>query len=215
MGLFNKLFKREEAAQTPAEPSGIYGLKLGCAVTVDDFDFRLLAEQLLLQFPGETQMIEAVGHMDLGAGSHIKRYYTSDDGYFQVNFTGEETEHNLEDCKLFIYDKLITLGRDSEWEHWLKPETIGKQSYHYRDKTYQRVFGDQEAAIPPLAVSEQIRNKAGDSYQIDNFFMLFQREVKPDIFEYLLINGEESAEGNLVTLSLGVDLSALQFNVIG
>lgn len=214
MGLFDKFFGNKPATPPPP-PKGIYDLKLGGAVAIDDFDFKLLADELLIAFPGKTQMIEAVGHMDLGAGSHIKRYYTSDDAYFQVNYTGEEAEHNLEDFKLFRYDKSITLGRNSEWERWLKPETIGPQTYQYRDKQYTRVFGDGETAIPPVAISEQVSNKAGDRYQIDNFFMLFQREVKTDIFEYLLINGEESDEGNLITLSLGVDLSALQINVIG
>lgn len=215
MGFFGKLFGNKQQQSAPSTDKGLYGLHLGCAVTIDDFDFRLLADELRLEFPGETQMIEACGHMELGAGSHIKRYYTSDDAYFQVNFTGQEAEQNLEDFKLFRYDKTLTLGSNSEWEQWLKPETIGKSEYSYRDKTYYRVFGEGASPIQPIAISEQVENKAGDKYRIDNFFMLYQREIKPDIYEYLLINGEESDDGHLVTFSLGVDLSATQINVIG
>lgn len=201
--------------ESPQPAKGLFGLQLGCAVQLNSLDFRVLQDQLLVEFPGETQLIEAVGEIDLGAGSRIKRYYTSDDALLQVNYSGAEQEQNVEDMLLFVYDKSIDVAGEAEWKRWLSPATIGPKTYQYRDKTYQRIFFDEsDGDVEPIAMSEQIENKAGESYSLDNFCMLFERSVTAGVSELLLVNAEESEEGYLVTISLGVHLTPLQFNVV-
>lgn len=202
--------------QEPAAPKkGLHGLHLGCAVELNSLDFRVMQDQLLLEFPGETQLIEAVGEVDLGAGSRIKRYYTSDDAILQVNFSGAEQEQNIEDMLLFVYDKSIHVAGESDWRSWLSPSKIGPAEFHYRDKTYRRAFfDDHDGSVEPIAMSEQIENRAGERYRLDNFCMLYQRELSAGVSELLLVNAEESDEDRLVTIALGVHLSPSQFNVV-
>jgi hypothetical protein len=215
MNWLKKLFGSQETPAPLRDPT-LLGLKLGGAVTLSSLDFRVLADQALIHFPGETQMIEAEGHMDLGAGSRIDRFYLTDDAYIQVNYTGEARDDNLEDLKLFVYDDSSAIVRDSDWEYWLNPNAIGAPTFRYRDHLFERAFSpDAAGAIPPIALSERIRNNRGDHYRVDNFCMLYQRQLETGDFEYLLLTAEETAEGRLLSYALGIDLSPGQFSVIG
>lgn len=204
---------KQEEPEAPAK--GLFGLQLGCAVELNSLDFRVLGDQLLLEFPGETQLIEAVGEIDLGAGSRIKRYYTSDDAILQIHYSGAEQEQNVEDVLLFVYDKSIHVAGNLDWKAWLAPDKIGPKLYQYRDKAYQRsFFADSEGNVEPIAMSEQIENRAGERYGLDNFSMLFEREITAGVSEMLLVNAEESDDDRLVTIALGVHLTPSQFNVV-
>jgi len=215
MNWFKKLLGTQEPPAPLKDPT-LLGLKTGGAVTLSTLDFRVLADLSLITFPGETQLIEAEGHMDLGAGSHIARFYLTDDAYIQVNYTGEARDDNLEDLKLFVYDDSSAIVRDSDWEYWLNPNAIGAPTFRYREYDYQRAFSPEAAgAIPPIALTEQIRNNTGERYRVDNFCMLYQRRLQTGDYEYLLITAEETDDGRLLSYALGIDLSPGQFSVIG
>uniref|UniRef100_UPI00329806B2 DUF2491 family protein n=1 Tax=Salmonella enterica TaxID=28901 RepID=UPI00329806B2 len=56
--------------------------------TLDTLAFRLLEPSLLVALPGEKFTVAAASRIDLGGGSQIFRYYTSDDEFLQINTTG-------------------------------------------------------------------------------------------------------------------------------
>lgn len=215
MSFLKNLFgKKEQPVELPKK--GLYGLHLGCAVELSSLDFRILGEELRLSFPGETQLVEAVSRTSLGAGSYMLRYYTSDDAIIQINYSGDESEQNVEDVLLFVYDKSRSIATEKEWETVISADFIGHTSHDYRERTYHRVFFDEsEENVPPVAMTEQVENKAGETYAVDNFCMLYERGVNDDVSELLLINAEESGENErLLSYALGVHLSPSQFKVI-
>ncbi|GAA5219099.1 DUF2491 family protein [Corallincola platygyrae] len=215
MSFFKNLFgKKEEPEKLPTK--GLYGLHLGCAVELSSLDFRILGEELRLSFPGETQLVEAISRTSLGAGSYMLRYYTSDDAIIQINYSGDESEQNVEDVLLFVYDKSRSIATENEWNKVISADFIGSASQDYRERNYHRAFFDEsEENVPPVAMTEQVENKAGEKYTVDNFCMLYEREINDDVSELLLINAEESGENErLLSYALGVHLSPSQFNVI-
>lgn len=215
MEWLKKIFGQEEP-DLPPPPSGLFGLRLGCALEIDDLEFRVMADELLLEFPAQSQLVEAAGFLELGAGSRIRRYYTGDDCYIQVSTTGAESETNLEDFKFFAYDDSVAPGTDAEWDEWLDARTIGALTYEYRGKTFRRAFNvETDGPVPPIALPEKIENTAGDKYTVDNFMMLYERELTDSVLEYLLITAEESNDGRTISFALGVDLSPNQLKVIG
>ncbi len=216
MSFFKNLFGKKSEPEAPSPKKGIYGLHLGCAVELSSLDFRVLADQLNLSFPGETQLIEAVSRTALGAGSYMLRFYSSDDAFLQINYSGAENEHNVEDVMLFVYDKSDGISSDAAWERAISPAELGRPRIEYRGQTYQRVFfADEAGDTAPVAMTEEVDNSAHEHYRVDNFCMLYERAIGDEMVELLLINAEESADNErLVSYALGVHLSPSQFKVI-
>lgn len=216
MSFFKNLFakKQEEAPALPKK--GLFGLHLGCAVELSSLDFRVLGSELKMSFPGDTQLIEAISRTSLGAGSYMLRYYTSDDAFLQINYSGDENEHNVEDVLLFVYDKSQAIATQAEWDKVIAADSIGPQQTRYGERDYQRVFfADSEGSAPAVAMTESVENKAGEHYKVDNFCMLFEHSINENVSELLLINAEESGDNErLLSYALGVNLSPSQFRVI-
>jgi hypothetical protein len=216
MNFFKNLFSKSQEESPELPEKGLFGLHLGCAVELSSLDFRLLGSKLQMNFPGDTQLIEAVSRTSLGAGSYMLRYYTSDDAFLQINYSGDESEHNVEDVLLFSYMKSQGIASQAEWEKVISADFIGQQQTKFGEQSYQRVFfAESNAPAPAVAMSENVENKAGEHYSVDNFCMLYERTINDDVSELLLINAEESGENErLLSYALGVSLSPSQFRVI-
>jgi Protein of unknown function (DUF2491) len=216
MGIFGKLFGGTETAAPPAGHLPM-GFRLGGAVAVDDTVFRVNPGVLSFEPPHSNQIIEALGKVDLGAGSHLYRMYLTDDAWIQVNTTGEA----IEDVKLFVYAETKNPPTQSDFVRWTEAGSeLGGAQVQYAGHTYKRVWGDPSSAgwAPPVVYDEAVTHPAGGEADFDltHYSMLYQRELAelPGRFEYLFLTAEDYGPTEFcVVYSLGIDVSSADLNI--
>nr|WP_312983911.1 DUF2491 family protein [Atlantibacter sp.] len=200
---------------------GPLGLHLNAGFEIDTVDFRLLGDSYLIEIPSEDYTIAATGFIDMGAGCNIYRYYTSGDEFLQINTTGGKDDSCIEDIKFFVYSKSAGISTREAWHNAIDAKTIGEPNLNWGGKTWQRVFNPLEnKAVEPIYLLENVENSDRETWELNNFCMLYQRNVNADCFEYLLISGEETFNEQqepewLISWSLGVDISRSGLQVIG
>ncbi|MFC5741789.1 DUF2491 family protein [Dyella tabacisoli] len=216
MSLFGKLFGGDDAAPAPVNDLPLK-LRLGGAVAYDDTMFKANAGVLGFDAPQGNQMIEALGKVDLGAGSHLYRFYLTDDAWLQVNTTGA----SIDDIKLFVYAETKNPPTKAEFVRWTEPGSqIGSAQVIFEGKSYARVWGDSPAAswTPPVAYDESVEHPVGGeaNFDLTHYSMLYQREVPelPGRFEYLFVTAEDyGPEEFCVVYSLGVDVTSADLTI--
>lgn len=218
MNLWRKIFSARGAESSE---NGPLGLHLHAGFTLDTLMFRLCESDLLIEFPGEHYTVAATGVIELGAGCVIYRYYTSGDEFLQVNTTGGIGPGNIEDIKLFIYEDSSGVFDTNTWKKCLSPEAIGRPECTALAKKWQRIFNAEEPGnVQPVYMPERVENHSGAKWEVHNFAMGYQRKVTGDLYEYLLLNGEETRGMNdeqewIFSRALGVDVPLTSLTVIG
>ncbi|CAI8939909.1 DUF2491 family protein [Kosakonia sp. YIM B13611] len=218
LSFLKNLLGRPDAA---APVRGPLGLHLHAGFTIDTLLFRLCEDDLLVQLPGEEYTIGACGSFDLGAGCMIHRYYTTGDEFLQISTSGGLETHNIDDIKLFVYEESAGVSGEKAWRDMLSAKAMGQPALRWRDCQWQRVFNAEERGdIEPVYTLETVNNHAGASWEVHNFMMAYQREVTTDVFEYLLLNGEETFNAQnqpewIYSRALGVDIPLTSLKVIG
>lgn len=200
---------------------GPLGFHLHAGFEIDTVDFRLLGNNYLIEIPAEDYTIAATGIIDMGAGCNIYRYYTSGDEFLQINTTGGIDDLCIEDIKFFIYSESAGISTREAWHNSIDARAIGKPDLNWKGKTWRRVFNPLEnREVEPIYLLENVENSDRETWELNNFCMLYQRNVNADCFEYLLISGEETFNEQqepewLISWSLGVDISRSGLQVIG
>jgi hypothetical protein len=216
MSFLGKLFGEKEVASAPADDLPLH-LRLGGAVAYDDTMFKVNAGVLSFDAPQGNQIIEALGKVDLGAGSHLHRFYLTDDAWLQVNTTGQ----SIDDVKLFVYAETKNPPSKAEFVRWTEQGSeIGSASIRFAGRTFARVWGDSPVASwsPPIVYDESVVHPSGGEADFDltHYSMLYQREVPelPGRFEYLFVTAEDyGPEEFCVVYSLGVDVTTADLTI--
>ena len=210
--------KKEERSKTASLPAPL-NLRLGSAVELDVLPLQILRNSLNLDLPVGIQTVEAVGLIDLGAGSSLCRFYTSEDGFIQVSTKGGFESHHIEDIKFFVYTQTHNIASQNGIGLWVS-ETgiIGNQCFELHAKNYQRVWDDAVTGrIEPVSFLEKVhsRDESIGTYDVDHLAMLYQRQIESsDRFEYLLASLEFSADDEATAVvSVGFDLDASSMNI--
>jgi hypothetical protein len=202
------LFKKKTA--TPdAKPELPLGFRLGGAVRIDNMMFRANAGAFAFDIPADDQVVEAIGQVDLGGGSHLCRLYLTDDAWIQLSMTGEA----IDDLKLFVFDDTRNPPTKLAFQRLAQPGSeIGQPSIMYKGHRYDRVWsGDAAGWAPPIVYDESVKHPPGGEkdFQLTHYSMLYQRPI-PGMegrFEYLLLTLEDySADEFLYVISLGCDI---------
>ena len=216
--MFSKWFSKGDADNKKHALPSPYNLRLKAAVDIDPIPFAMISNKLHFALPAKTQIIEAQGKVNLGAGSYLNRYYTSDDAFIQVNTTGGFDEQHVDDIKLFVFEKTLTPANQAEWESWTGQNSkIGDPVFQFHDTEYTRVWMAQsEGSVLPLEFEEEVTNQIEDEppYTVVHLAMLYERAI-PEIerYEYLLISAEHTHDDAHIVFSLGVDLDPQAFVV--
>lgn len=215
--MFSKWFGGDDKDEKPSLPSP-YNLRLKGAVDIDAIPFTVYRDALNIELPAKTQIIEAQGKVDLGAGAYLNRYYTSDDAFIQINTTGGFDEQHVDDIKLFVFEKTIHPASQAEWEAWTGKESrIGDAVFSLHDTEYQRVWSaDSPGSILPIEFEETVTNliEGQSQYTVVHLAMLYERAIGVgDKYEYLLVSAEHTGEDACIVMSLGVDLDPESFRV--
>lgn len=216
--MLKKWFSRQQpVAACPVRPE-IMGLRLGGAFELDPLRLRLLEPKLIVEGVAPTQLIQAVGEVKLDESNWLLRFYTDDDGFLQVLMSGGRTENHIADVKLWHFYDTQPVSSDADWQSLLK-DTISQPAIEFEGHTYQRVWDNAGTASPPVAMTETTFTESAAEERTDQFTMLYQREIEPGLFEYVLYAGEEKIfddrADRCFVISTGIDLSASDLNIIG
>lgn len=213
------LFKSLMGQKAPTPPAaGPLGLRIGAAVEIDTLRFRMMAKQLNFDLPNDTLFITAHGHVDLGDGSHVHRYYTDAHTMFQILCVGGQSDAHVQEVTLYVpHTSYYPEGQ--AWQTWQgEGARLGQPSYSTDDGTlYQRIwFEDDGGWASPVRFQEQVTHADNAVTLIGQEVMLYGRQIAegPGFGEYLLLSIEEHPEGRSVEAMLGVDLEPGMFTVI-
>jgi len=201
------------------------GLRLDGRVNIKLIGLRAHSDALF-QWDDETyHHIAAVGHVDLGQGAHLVRFYLDNDTWLQANIeNGRVLEY-----KLFDFYRVAHLS-DAEFDHLIngndkKPDSLGAQTVmltstadEARACTYQRVWGNSDSLwSPPVILEEQVMTTESVSARhVTHHAMLYERTIQSsERMEYLLLSAENDGEGSfMVVHNLGVDVASVDIEAI-
>ncbi|MBV1787412.1 YjfK family protein [Marinobacterium sp. D7] len=216
--MFSSWFgRKKETPKPPPAPPEILGFRLGGAVELNALKLSLLDDRLITDNIAKTQLIQAVGVVELDESSTILRYYTDDEAFFQVMLTGGMREEHITDVKLFHFHSTLSIAGQRDWEGTLN-KRVSLPRYDLEGKTFNRVWetvGDN----PPLAITEQTTTEDNAQSRTDQFMMLYELDLDGDLYEFLLVSAEEKLIDNrfdrCLVISTGINLGMTDFEVIG
>ncbi|MCL9781713.1 YjfK family protein [Vibrio sp. S4M6] len=183
---FSKLFGREDKQTVDAnsiKAPEILGLKLGGSFTINPLLLRTREAELTIEGAASTQIIQAVGEVNIDDQYKLLRYYTDDDGYLQVQMYGDDEAGIQEISMWYMFDCKST-------PHW--KETL--ESVVSKDRKYQLDGNDFEQCWPdekPLLFTEKTYHEDGTTSETDQFCMSYTRPLSDNDQELLLVSAEE------------------------
>jgi len=220
MSFFKKLFATKQLA-SPNLPR-IMGLRLSASFEIDDLYLKLLEPYLTISKCARTQIINAVGYVDLD-GTYMFRFYTDDEGYLQVVAEGGKEEANIVDVKMYHYFDTQDIQSESTWNDLLNNK-IGQPTYTLNGYTYTRVWTSNSEYHNPVAMSEKTydtSSTSGDDFDsTDQFTMLFERVLDNGDFESLYLSAEERVNSHdqldrSLVISTGITISPTNIKIHG
>lgn len=213
--MFSKWFKKDEKLDFPPE---ILGLRLGGAFELDDLKMRLIQPDLIIEGAATTQFIQAVGQVKLDENTTVLRFYTDDDGFIQVILEGGNSSEHVSDVKLWYFYDTLGISDENQWNTLLSQQ-ISLESIELEQHSFGCVWRDIDKVSAPVAMTEKTYNNQKKPTYTDQFTMLYERQVNQNLFEYVMLSGEEKIVENradrcFVTMT-GFDLQPADIKVIG
>lgn len=201
------------------------GLRLDGRVNIKLIGLRAHPDALFRWDDDAFHHIAAVGHVDLGQGSHLVRFYLDNDTWLQANIeNGQVLEY-----KLFDFYRVAHLS-DTEFDVLIngedkQPDTIGAQtitlassSDEARTCSYQRVWGNNESLwSPPVIFEEQVMTtESVTARSVTHHAMLYERTIEgAGRLEYLLLSAETDDEGSFMLVqNVGVDVASVDIDAM-
>lgn len=215
--MFSKIFNKNKEPKTPDTPS-ILGLRVGCSFEIDSLALKLLQGDLLISQCSPTQIIQAVGKVELD-GTTLFRFYTDDEAFLQVVAQGGVEDSNVVDVKLYHFFDTLDVGSDADWDNLLYQQ-IGQPTYTLEGHTYDRVWTSVNDYHQPVHMIEKTYDEDGTFSQTDQFSMLFERPISGGSTESLFLSAEETEEasgqlGRCLVISTGITLTPTQITIHG
>ncbi|CAA0081125.1 Uncharacterised protein [BD1-7 clade bacterium] len=215
--MFKKLFGKKDELSSITAPE-IMGLRLGGAFELDDLKLRLIEPDLIIEGAARTHLIQAVGEVKLDATTTVLRFYTDDDAFLQVLLDGGMTENHIADVKLWYFYDTTGVGSQNEWDTLLKTG-ISSGTRDLEGYTFERVWNTTGSDSQPVAMTDKTTAEDGSTAETDQFAMLYERQIKDDFFEYMMVVGEEKIIDNRAdrcrVISTGFDINAADISIIG
>lgn len=221
----------KKAPEIPLYPSPL-GFRIGAAIDLDTLELRMLADKLNFDPPNETQIIASYGRVDMGDGTVLHRFYSTDDVMFQVTTVGGNDDEHVDEIKMFVTYDSIYPASDDDWEFWIHPDegVIGDAEFEIKDGTvFARAwFEDTSNHATPIEYTEKIvtcydkydeddddDNDHETTVVVEHRAMLYYRWIDEaeETAEWLFIDAEDTGNGASIELLIGVDLSENSFEV--
>lgn len=217
--MFKKFFTKKNTEPEVIAAPEIMGLRMGGAFELDSLKMRLIEPDLIIEGAATTHLIQAVGEVKLDDTTTVLRYYTDDDAFIQVLLEGGLTENHIGDVKLWYYYDTQSISTQQQWDQVLQ-SSVSQAEITLEDHPFFPVWENAAQAVAaPVAMTEKTYAQDNTSSETDQFCMLYEREVKADLFEYAMFSAEEKIIDNRADRCLvkmtGFDLQPADLQIIG
>ncbi|MGY0557616.1 MULTISPECIES: YjfK family protein [unclassified Lysobacter] len=193
------------------------GLRVGAQVSIDTTLYRVAPGAMTAELPGGHQGVPCYGHIDLGDGYALHRFYLDDDAYLQVSTVGGDVEA----IKAFVFHDTVHPPDKAAFQRFVAADAqLGDPQVEYAGHRWDRVTAStagDEARIPPIAYDEVLyrgRPPRRDD-DLTHYAMLYHRPV-PELGrdEYLLVTAEDSGPNDFcVTYAVGIELTIADLDI--
>jgi hypothetical protein len=191
------------------------GFRINGRVALDTLVFRAHPEALSAQLPEGHQGVPCYGHIDLGSGYALHRFYLDDDAFVQVSTCGDL----VEGIKAFVFVETVNPANQAEFQRYVTGhDHLGAASIEYASRRWQRDFGEGGAARVPAVVYDEVLYRHDPPRKDDDlthYAMLYRRPVPElDRDEFLLVTGEDYGPNEFcVTYAVGLALTTADLDI--
>lgn len=208
-------FFKKTAVTAVEEKSPVHevlALTIGRTVEIDALAYRFWPEDGLVKIDVPSWLIVAQGHVDLGEGSFLHRFYPSDDNSILQLQGGDGEGAEIDEIIVWTYHHEIYPSGDAEWNKIAKSIRAPKFHLENTKAVYSRAwFNEHEEDVDPISYWETVyENRTGTKKRrIFQTAMLFARTLSDGEDEMLLVNMEEPENGDkMVCFMTGRQLTA-------
>jgi hypothetical protein len=192
------------------------GFRINGRVALDTLVYRAHPEALSARLPEGHQGIPCYGHIDLGGGHTLHRFYLDDDAYVQVSTANGA----VEGIKAFVFVETVNPHSQAEFQAFVMQHPhLGAPVIEYAGRTWQRDFSaESDAARIPAVVYDETLYRHDPPRRDDDlthYAMLYRRPV-PELErdEFLLVTAEDYGPNEFViTYAIGLDLNTADLDV--
>lgn len=192
------------------------GLRINGRVAFDTLTFRAHPQAWTLRLPEGHQGIPCYGHIDLGGGHALHRFYLDEDGYLQISTASGQ----VEGIKAFVFQESVNPANQAEFKRFIQEHPhLGADRIEYAGRTWYREFGDAGGAAkaPPVVYDEVLyrHDPPRRDDDLTHYAMLYRREV-PELEreEFLLVTAEDYGPNEfVVTYAIGIDLTTADLDI--
>ena len=219
MSLLSKLFGGKQA---PADQAGDIrhplplGLRIGACIAFDRTMYRFAPGAMTEELPDGHQRVACYGHIDLGDGYAMHRFYVEDDAYLQIMTCGEA----IESIKAFVFHATVNPPTKQAFQDFVASHPhLGAFEIDYAGQRWTRVTSAEAGAqrIPPMAFDEVLYRNTPPRRDDDltHYAVVYRRDVPTlEREEFLLVTGEDSGPNEFcVTYAVGLDLTEADLDI--
>lgn len=223
MGLLDRLLGRAPPADAaaPAAPGALphalpLGLRIGARLQFDRTLYGVAPGVMTDELPAGYQGVPCYGHVDLGDGYALHRFYLDDDAFLQVSTVGGD----VDGLQGFVFHETVNPPTKAAFQAFvMEHDHLGASEIDYGGHRWSRVTSASAGSerVPAMAYEEvlyrhQPPRRDGD---LTHYAMLYSREV-PELSrqELLLVSAEDSGPNEFsITYSVGMDLSSADIDI--
>ena len=219
--MFGSLFSKKDGEPKPRHPGlpSPLQLRIGAAVRLDSILSKVLGDgRYVLELPesGKFLTVESQGEVDLGEGVKLHRFYLDEDWWLQVKASGAvltDSDAGIDGIHLFGFGDVLTPSSQAQLEEMAS--LIGRPSYAYADKSYDRLWGSGPGLATTADFQERVYPAAEASYGVRHQDMLHSRAIAgSERPEFLLVSVETDDKGEVsVVHSVGIALNAADIEI--
>jgi hypothetical protein len=223
VGLLDRLLGRRAAPAAPALPGPgalahalPLGLRIGSRVQFDRTMYSVAPGAMTAELPAGYQGVPCYGHVDLGDGYALHRFYLDDDAFLQVSTVAGD----VDGIQAFVFHETVNPPDKAAFQRFaLEHAHLGDAGIDYAGHHWQRATPSTagEARVPAMVYDEVLYRHQPPRRDDDltHYAMLYSRGV-PELGrqELLLVSAEDSGPSDFsVTYSVGVELTIADFDI--
>lgn len=223
MGFLDRVLGRtpSDAAHALPPPGALVhalplGLRIGGRIQFDRTLYSVAPGAMTEELPAGYQGVPCYGHVDLGDGYALHRFYLDDDAFLQVSTVGDDVEA----IKGFVFHETVNPPTKEAFRAFvMEGDHLGAAAIDYAGHRWLRVTNSTagNARIPAMAYDEVLyrHQPARRDDDLTHYAMLYSRDV-PELAreEFLLVSAEDSGPHEFsITYSVGVDLTTADIDI--